>query len=149
MASVFDVAKYILEKSGEMTTIKLQKLVYYCQAWTLVWDEQPLFEEEIQAWANGPVVPELFRVHKGKFKVSASDFPCGNSEHLTDDEKGNIDIIIRDYGEKSTQWLVESTHSETPWVEARKGCAFGQNCTNVIDHAAMAEYYSGLLNSGN
>ena len=43
MASVFDVAKYILHKLGTVTTWKLQKLVYYCQAWSLVWDDEPLF----------------------------------------------------------------------------------------------------------
>ncbi|WP_307850044.1 MULTISPECIES: type II toxin-antitoxin system antitoxin SocA domain-containing protein [unclassified Saccharopolyspora] len=42
-----------------MTAMKLQKLVYYSQAWHLVWDERPLFDEPVQAWANGPVVPDL------------------------------------------------------------------------------------------
>mgnify|MGYP001247259517 CR=1 FL=1 len=41
MVSVFDVASYILQKQGPMTTMKLQKLVYYCQAWSLVWNEEP------------------------------------------------------------------------------------------------------------
>jgi hypothetical protein len=54
-ATVFDVAAYILEKKGEMSAWRLQKLVYYSQAWSLVWDERPLFDEPIQAWANGPV----------------------------------------------------------------------------------------------
>lgn len=54
MANVFDVAKYILVQRGEMSTMKLQKLCYYCQAWSLVWDDKPLFEEEFQAWANVP-----------------------------------------------------------------------------------------------
>ncbi len=49
MASVFDVAQYILEKQGEMTAIKLQKLVYYSQAWSSVWDGEPLFPEKIRA----------------------------------------------------------------------------------------------------
>ena len=57
--SVFDVAAYILDKLGPISTIKLQKLVYYCQAWSLVWDEEPLFSERIEAWVNGPVVREL------------------------------------------------------------------------------------------
>nr|MBF2754091.1 hypothetical protein [Gammaproteobacteria bacterium AqS3] len=48
--SVFNVAKYILEQQGEMAAMKLQKLVYYSQCWALVWDEEPLFDEEIQAW---------------------------------------------------------------------------------------------------
>jgi uncharacterized phage-associated protein len=50
MANVFDVATYILEQQGPMTTWKLQKLVYYAQAWSLVWDDDALFDEEIEAW---------------------------------------------------------------------------------------------------
>ena len=61
MADVFDVAKYILEKQGSMTTMKLQKLVYYSQAWSIVWDEKPIFAERIEAWASGPVVRELWK----------------------------------------------------------------------------------------
>lgn len=68
MASVFDVAAYILERQGPMTTWKLQKLVY-CQAWSLVWDDDVLFPEEIEAWANGPVVRELYNAHRGKRAV--------------------------------------------------------------------------------
>ena len=70
MASVYDVAAYILEKQGAMTTWKLQKLVYYSQAWSLVWDDDVLFPEEIEAWANGPVVRELYHAHRGKYRVS-------------------------------------------------------------------------------
>ncbi len=55
--SVESVAAYILSQHGKLSAMKLQKLVYYCQAWSLVWDEAPLFQEQIQAWANGPVVP--------------------------------------------------------------------------------------------
>ncbi|HSS48337.1 MAG TPA: type II toxin-antitoxin system antitoxin SocA domain-containing protein, partial [Thermoanaerobaculia bacterium] len=65
MTTVHNVAAYILQKQGEMTAMKLQKLVYYSQAWSLVWDEEPLFAERVEAWANGPVVPDLYREHKG------------------------------------------------------------------------------------
>lgn len=57
MATVFDVAAYILEKKGEMTAWKLQKLVYYSQAWSLVWDQRPLFAERIEAWGQRASVP--------------------------------------------------------------------------------------------
>ena len=53
MGSVFDTAKYILEKCGTMSTMKLQKLCYYSQAWSLVWDDAPLFDEDFEAWAMG------------------------------------------------------------------------------------------------
>ena len=64
MAQVNDVARYILERqSGSVSTMKLQKLVYYAQAWSLVWDEKPLFHVRIEAWANGPIVRELYDQH--------------------------------------------------------------------------------------
>ena len=70
---VKDVAQYILEKNGAMTSMKLQKLVYYSQAWATVWDDDVLFDEEVQAWDNGPVVRELWEANKGKFKISTVD----------------------------------------------------------------------------
>src|SRR5665213_2316970 len=61
LASVDDVAAAILKRTGAIDTFKLQKLVYYCQAWHLVWDGVPLFKARIEAWANGPVVPKLYQ----------------------------------------------------------------------------------------
>lgn len=58
MATALDIAKYILDRRGPMTAMKLQKLVYYARAWSLVWDEKPLFRSRIEAWANGPVSPQ-------------------------------------------------------------------------------------------
>lgn len=69
--SAHDVAAYILRKQGPMSVWKLHKLLYYAQAWHLVWEEEPLFREHIEAWANGPVVPALYPLHKGLFTVSA------------------------------------------------------------------------------
>ncbi len=67
---VHDVARYILEwfdsKGEQISTWKLQKLVYYCQAWSLVWDDNILFPEEIQAWTDGPVCPALYAMHRTK-----------------------------------------------------------------------------------
>ncbi|WP_334139502.1 Panacea domain-containing protein [Thermovirga lienii] len=82
MPNVFAVAKYILEQTEGMTVWKLQKLIYYCQAWSLVWDHSPLFDEAIEAWANGPVVRELFEDHKDRFKVNTDDLCLGNSEDV-------------------------------------------------------------------
>ena len=84
---VFDVAAYILQKMGAMTTMKLQKLVYYSQAWSLVWDEKPLFVEDIEAWANGPVVRELFDYHRGMYEISA--MPIGNPRLLNQEQQRN------------------------------------------------------------
>lgn len=143
MANVFDVAQYILEKTGEISAVKLQKLVYYVQAWSLVWRDEPLFSSKIEAWANGPVVRELFDRHKGKYKIAAG--AClGNSDNVTSDEKDVIDNVLRGYAHQTTQWLVELTHLEEPWKEARCNTPAGVRCSNEISLASMHEYYSGL-----
>lgn len=146
MADVFDVAKYILQKQGEMTTMKLQKLVYYCQAWSLVWDEKPLFDEEIQAWASGPVIRKLYDIHKGMFTISG--ISEGDISNLTPPQIETIDCVLDSYGDKSAQWLADLTHMEDPWNEARKDSGPGENCENVITLASMAEYYSSLSSDG-
>jgi uncharacterized phage-associated protein len=142
MVDVFDVAKYILHRQGPMTTMKLQKLVYYCQAWSLVWDEKPLFKEAIQAWASGPVVRDLYDEHRGKFIVP--DISRGDIKNIQGKEKETIDTVLDAYGCKPGQWLADLTHMEQPWNDARKGCGPGDNCENEISLLSMAEYYSSM-----
>ena len=142
MSTVHDVAAYILQKHGQMTAMKLQKLVYYSQAWALVWDEKPLFGARIEAWANGPVVPELYRLHRTSFQVST--WPQGDAKRLTKDERETIDAVLNFYGDKSAQWLSDLTHREPPWVNARAGFAPGERGCTPITHTAMAEYYAAV-----
>ncbi|KYC36627.1 hypothetical protein WA1_43875 [Scytonema hofmannii PCC 7110] len=142
MVNVHDVAVYILEKMGPLMAMKLQKLVYYSQAWSLVWDEEPLFSEKIEAWANGPVVPALYNSHRGQFKVS--ELSEGNSSNLTPTQRETIDEVINFYGDRSSLWLSDLTHKEDPWIDARQGLMLGERGNKEITHAAMAEYYSSL-----
>jgi|SRR5579872_3809995 len=143
--SVFDVAAYILNKQPKqhpITAWKLQKLVYYCQAWSLVWDEKSLFKEKIIAWANGPVVKELYEQHKGMFLVAK--IKGGNSEHLSANQKDTIDHVLKAYGNKTAQWLSDLTHLETPWIEAREGLQPGERGKAEIKLSTMYEYYSSI-----
>lgn len=142
MCTALDVASNILAQKGTMTTMKLQKLVYYSQAWSLVWDEKPLFKNKIEAWASGPVVPTLYKAHKGRFIVSK--IPGGDGRTLKGFQKGTIKAVLEYYGDKNSQWLSDLTHSEDPWIGARKGLSPGQRGNNVITHSAMMEYYSSL-----
>jgi uncharacterized phage-associated protein len=144
MAKVFDVAIFILSKQGPMPAMKLHKLVYYCQAWSLVFNEEPLFEEPIKAWVSGPVVEELYELHQGQFKVEAANFP-GNSNVLNEGQNKVISLVLKDYGSKPSKWLSDLTHLETPWREARKGLSDAERGDREITWAAMAEYYESLL----
>lgn len=143
MANVFDTAKYILEQSGAMSTMKLQKLCYYAQAWSLVWDDYPLFSEEFQAWANGSVCPELFYKTKGKYSVNVNDETGGNGD-LTDNQKDTIDKVLEHYGSHDAQWLSQLTHMEEPWRKAREGIPTGVGCNKIITKESMAMYYGSL-----
>lgn len=143
MTSVLDVAQYILKREGRMTAMKLQKLVYYAQAWGLVWDERPLFKEPIEAWANGPVVRALYDEHRGSFVVGPSDIG-GTWSKLDEEQRDTVRAVLRKYGDKGANWLSDLIHREDPWRDARKGLSEGERGSRVITHAAMAEYYGNL-----
>lgn len=140
MATVFDVAKYILNRQGEMTTWKLQKLCYYCQAWHLVWTGQPLFAEDFEAWCNGPVCMDLYKMHAGKFGVGENDIR-GDIDALTDDERDSIDVVLKDYGGWEPYKLREQTHAEAPWLLARNGLDPDTPSREIISKDVMGAYY--------
>lgn len=144
MANVYDVAKYILIKTGQITSMKLQKLMYYSQAWSLVWDEEALFDEDFEAWANGPVLRCLFVKHKGLFKVDSSLLIDYDENLLNEEQKETIDLVLKNYGSFTGQQLSRQTHSEAPWKEAREGIEPMEQSTRVIDKSSIAWYYSSL-----
>lgn len=139
MTSVRDIAQYILSITGKITTWKLQKLVYYSQAWHLVWDEEPLFDEEIKAWANGPVCPSFYQVHKGNFFIST--VRGADANRLSDSQLETIDVVVDHYGKYSGQQLSDLTHSEPPWQQARKDIPPRVRGNSIITLESMAEYY--------
>jgi len=140
--NVFDVVKYILSEKKPITAMKLQKLVYYCQAWSLVWDEKPLFKEKIEAWANGPVVRELYKWHRGMYEINTIN--KGDLNKLLDYQIETIEAVLKFYGDKSPQWLSDLTHMEKPWREAREGLSDGERGNREITLASMEEYYTSL-----
>src|SRR5580700_9423909 len=73
MAHVQDVAAYILRRQGAMTAMKLQKLCFFAYGYHLAWEERALFPERFEAWANGPVSPRLYALHRGCFGLNPGD----------------------------------------------------------------------------
>lgn len=114
--TIFDVVDYILKKQGETVVIKLHLLLYYCQAWSLVWDDEPLFEDRIESWSFGPVVPRVYKLYEGNFKVS--ECPIGNKNNLNQEQIDTIDAILKFYGNRSTQWLIHLVREESPYKES-------------------------------
>jgi len=142
VARVLDVAAYILNEHGPMTAMKLQKLVYYSQAWSIVWDDEALFPEKILAWKNGPVVRELYDAHRGRYRVDK--VADGKVDVLSETEEDTVDLVLKFYGHHSAQWLSDLTHMEDPWRDAWFSVDEAARGDTEISLESIAEYYSSL-----
>lgn len=139
--SVVDVAAYILERTDTITTMKLQKLAFYSQAQHLAQYGVQLFPEDFQAWRGGPVVPELYALHRGKFLIRPGELEGGDSSTLTDHERSVIDNVCAAMGHATGAELSERTHRESPWLDARDGRKPSEPSDTVITQDAMHSYY--------
>ena len=136
MASVHDLAAYLTSKFGVVGTMKLEKLVYYCQAWWVARNESPLFPEPLQAWRMGPVCPDLYREHRRRNYVDS--WPMGDASKLSDVERRHIDAVVDVYGAYSGFRLGDMTHAEKPW-----NAAMARGGLNTeIDVHDMREYFA-------
>ncbi|PWW65486.1 Panacea domain-containing protein [Actinokineospora spheciospongiae] len=139
MARVDDVAAAVLEKTGAVTTMKLQKLVYYCQAWHLVRTKQAMFEDRIEAWPQGPVVKSLFLKHRGQLLVGA--WP-GDARNLDVEERATLDWVHQKYGKLSAESLSGMTHIESPWKNARGLSGPEEKSSEEITKEQIHHYYA-------
>lgn len=143
------IAKHIIgvfNNSGQpITNLKLQKLLYYSQAWHLALHGKSLFDDRIEAWVHGPVVPTVFREYREfKWAPLPSD-PMSSAPSA--DICRHITKVLSTYGKFDATKLEHLTHSEGPWIEARNGIPGDVASTNEISHAAMMSYYRARLNA--
>lgn len=151
--SASDVAKYYLNRStfdGEVVTpLKMQKLIYYAYVWTLLQNGQKLFDEKIEAWPLGPVVPSLYQeLSKYGSAPISSDF-IGSEEEIKkieskfpDEVKKTLDKVYEKYMTKTAFELVQLVHEEKPWVNARNGLTAGEPSDKPIKDEDIIKAYS-------
>lgn len=121
----------------------LQKLVYYAQAWSLAIYDRPLFDEEIEAWTHGPVVPSLFQNLKlFGFDAIPSPDECPGMDGETCDL---LRQIIEIYSQHSAKHLEILTHREDPWKDARCGLSPEERSNVIISKESMTRYYRMFL----
>jgi uncharacterized phage-associated protein len=140
------IAKWFLawaafEDEGVISNLKLQKLLYYAQGHFLATHEgRPLFGDEIQAWAHGPVVPAVYREYKS-YGSAPIEFNENFDFSSIDDDTGSWLVAIWDtFGSRSAWKLREMTHSEPPWNAAFDPNGWGA----TISLASMRRYFGGL-----
>lgn len=139
---VADVAKYMLIKKGSLTGFELEKLLYYCQAWSLAIDRKPLFREEIHAYENGPVVKAVSMQHMGRRTVLPSSIN-GDVNALSDTDVALIDAVLEAYEGMTGDQLAQLSHEEEPWQVSFNG--LNGNAAAVIPSELIQSYYVHLL----
>lgn len=142
MLTATTVAEYFLSKTedgaGEgITNLKLQKLVYYAQGFSLAIFGHPLFEEDIEAWAHGPVVPELYRNYKIYGSESIPPPSRFDDSCIDVDDASLLDEVYEVFGQYSAWKLRDMTHAEPPWTTTPT--------SEVIPHAVLKEYFETRL----
>lgn len=143
MTTVQDVAHYFLdiqdEEAGELiTNLKLQKLVYYAQGFHLAMFDQPLFTDQIKAWAHGPVVPQLWHDYKD-CGSSPLDRPVGfDPSVFTPEQRDLLDEVYQEYGQYSAWRLRDMTHQEPTWKAGFDG-------DGVVSQESMKAFFKTRL----
>lgn len=134
------------ERGFEITNLKLQKLLYYAQVWHLAFSDSPLFDEDIEAWVHGPVVPQVFRRFKN-YRWNPITEPVSPPRDTS--LAKYLGEVLNTYGEMSATQLERLTHREEPWKEAREGYAPDESSNQIITHDSMRAYYSKVRETVN
>lgn len=139
-----NVARWFLNHAdraaGEaLTHLKLQKLVYYADAWFLANFDKPMIAEPFEAWAHGPAVRALY----AKYRDSGwESLPPENGPLPPGEVEGFLTSVFREYGQFSAKKLEQMTHEEQPWQEARGNLPPEAASTVSISKLTMRNFYA-------
>ncbi len=150
MTSVHDVAAYILSKAAPMSAMKLQKLCYFAYGYHMAWEDDRLFPEGFEAWANGPVAPSLYACHRGMFNLNDGDIK-GDAGTLSLGQRESIDIVLSTFGEYTAHQLSEMSHqADGPWDQARHRANAREleRSKEQLRDVDIFEYFSRLISTG-
>lgn len=141
--NALDIANKIIintdiDKGDIISNLKLQKLMYYLQGFNLAFFNEKLFEDDIEAWQYGPVVPSIYYNFKdfGKGAIFLSELT--DEVQLDNEEQEDMfNQVMAEYGKFSAIRLMEMTHNEIPWKSTE--------IRNVIDIELMKNYFKTLV----
>ena len=149
MAKILDVAQFIYDELGWVNAWRLEKLTYYADSWFAAWYGEPLFNENFEAWVDGPVAPVLYHANKGRDSLMSRNLPQGDGSALLPREEAAIASVLDFYGNWSRERLIEQTHKEEPWLEAREGLGKHARSSRVISKETTMRFYARCEAKGN
>ncbi len=141
--SIFNISDWFLSKEA-MTPKKLQKLSYYFEAWSYaLFNDSLISDTKFEAWVHGPVSPELYSRYK-EFGWNDIEQTEDNSDLFDNKALDLLESVWITYGSKSANELEALTHSELPWINARKGLGETEPSNELINAEDMKEYYLSI-----
>jgi uncharacterized phage-associated protein len=149
------ISDYFIGLSNEtgnlISNLKLQKLVYYAQAWHLANFNKELIKEDFQAWVHGPAIPSLY----GEYKVFGwkpiiredltTEIFLEIKNSFSNELQSLLDLINDEYFGMTAFELEQLTHNEDPWVKTRNGLQIDQPSDRIISKELMQTYYSRFI----
>ncbi len=155
MPGALEVAAFLVhlasaeEEPEFLGTLRLNRLLYYCQGWHLATCGRPLFPERIEAWATGPVVPVVYEalLCREWEPIRSEDLPA--SEPLAPADQDHVVGVWDAYKNFTGMKLRELACAEPPWLAARNGRSVPEQSDAEITLEAMTAYFGSLLRSSN
>ncbi|XZN91525.1 MAG: Panacea domain-containing protein [Microcoleus sp.] len=143
-----EIANYFIglasQSDVEINAYKLQKLMYYAQAWHLAIYGTPLFNADFQAWIHGPVIPDLLEEYQSQF--SWEPIAKKIEEPKLSEEIGEfMEQVVDAYFEYDDETLERMICGEMPWLEARGNLPRDESCHTIISQESMKQYYSACV----
>lgn len=134
---VEEVAKYIINYPNiYIDNLKLQKLLFYSQAVSLVINKKALFNEPIEAWDYGPVIRKVYNT----YKTYDQQIPkIDDTISIDTKDVEMIDIALGYYGSMTGTQLINLTHSEKPWKDA-----YSKGRNTEITKDSIQKFYSTI-----
>ncbi len=140
------IAQYIIHRAYEVTDLSLQKILYFVKAFSWALLGRDIIDEQCEAWAYGPVFPDIYEKYKvlGSDVIRDYDKSIKFDTYLKKDELGVLDHVIDCFGIYNGNVLMRITHTERPWKDARLGIPeFAPSC-NLIPNETIHEYYEEI-----
>ena len=148
---LFNIALFFINKEKKknkkgINHKKLQKLTYYAQAWNLAINNKKLFDNNIEAWANWPVVPKLYEKYRSCWYGDISTDEKFDKTLFSKEELNILNEVYEIYWVYDSDYLVWLTHKERPWLEARWELEESETSNNIIKEDIMKDFYKSKLN---
>lgn len=134
---------YAGEEPDPLTNLRLQKLLYFAQGWSIHLRNSALFDDPLQAWEHGPVAPSVYHACKGAGKQVFAPEVFAGAEPLTADESAFLRAFWDEYRKYGVWQLVDLSHAEAPWKNARGGLPPDARCEAEISADDMDACFSG------